>query len=88
MAEKSPKHHNQIYTKHQNQPKRLNGFAQDLFFASVATMVYLIISKMAAEDTSRTKSSISEAIFIILSGAFEALQYQEISERRHYRSGD
>jgi putative peptidoglycan lipid II flippase len=49
-----------------NYANRLNGFVQGLFVASISTVLYPMISKMAAENNIRgLKSSISEAISII-----------------------
>ena len=49
-----------------NYANRLNGFVQGLFVASISTVLYPMISKMAAENNIKgLKSSISEAISII-----------------------
>jgi putative peptidoglycan lipid II flippase len=49
-----------------NYANRLNVFVQGLFVASISTVLYPMISKMAAEDNMNgLKSSISEAISII-----------------------
>ena len=49
-----------------NYARRLNGFVQGLFVASVSTVLYPMISKMATEDNIKgLKRSISEAIAII-----------------------
>ncbi len=49
-----------------NYANRLNGFVQGLFVASITTVMYPMISKMAAEDNMKgLKSNISEAISII-----------------------
>ena len=49
-----------------NYARRLNGFVQGLFVASVLTVLYPMISKMVAEDNIKgLKRSISEAIAII-----------------------
>ncbi len=49
-----------------NYANRLNGFIQGLFVASISTVLYPMISKMAAEDNMKgLKASISEAISVI-----------------------
>jgi putative peptidoglycan lipid II flippase len=49
-----------------NYANRLNGFVQGLFVASISTVLYPMISKMAAEDNMNgLKASISEAISVI-----------------------
>ena len=49
-----------------NYANRLNGFVQGLFVASITTVMYPMISKMAAEDNLKgLKNTISEAISII-----------------------
>ena len=49
-----------------NYANRLNGFVQGLFVASISTVLYPMISKMAAEDNMKgLKASISEAISVI-----------------------
>lgn len=49
-----------------NYANRLNGFVQGLFVASITTVMYPMISKMAAEGNVKgLKASISEAISII-----------------------
>lgn len=49
-----------------NYARRLNSFVQGLFVASITTVMYPMIAKMAAEDNLRgLKSTISEAISII-----------------------
>ena len=49
-----------------NYAKRLNGFVQGLFVSSIVTVIYPMISKMAAEDNIKgLKDSISEAISLI-----------------------
>ena len=49
-----------------NYARRLNGFVQGLFVASITTVMYPIISKMAVEENIKgLKSTISEAISII-----------------------
>lgn len=49
-----------------NYANRLNDFVQGLFVASITTVMYPMISKMAAEDNLKgLKSTISEAISII-----------------------
>ena len=49
-----------------NYANRLNGFVQGLFVVSITTVMYPMISKMAAEDNLKgLKSTISEAISII-----------------------
>jgi len=49
-----------------NYANRLNAFVQGLFVASISTVLYPMISKMAAEDNMNgLKASISEAISII-----------------------
>ena len=46
--------------------RRLNAFVQGLFVASISTVLYPMISKMAAEDNMKgLKASISEAISVI-----------------------
>jgi putative peptidoglycan lipid II flippase len=49
-----------------NYANRLNGFVQGLFVASILTVLYPMISRMAAEDNMHgLKASISEAISVI-----------------------
>ena len=49
-----------------NYANRLNSFVQGLFVASITTVMYPVISKMAAEDNIKgLRNSISEAISII-----------------------
>ncbi|NLJ89549.1 MAG: murein biosynthesis integral membrane protein MurJ [Clostridiales bacterium] len=49
-----------------NYARRLNGFVQGLFVASITTVMYPMISRMAAEDNiNGLKSTISESISII-----------------------
>ncbi len=49
-----------------NYARRLNGFVQGLFVASITTVMFPMISKMAAEDNIKgLKSTISEAISTI-----------------------
>ena len=49
-----------------NYAQRLNGFVQGLFVTSITTVLYPMISKMAAEKNMRgLKTSVSEAISII-----------------------
>jgi putative peptidoglycan lipid II flippase len=49
-----------------NYASRLNGFVQGLFVASISSVLYPMISKMAAEDNmDGLKASISEAISVI-----------------------
>lgn len=49
-----------------NYARRLNGFVQGLFVASITTVMYPMISKMAAEDNIKgLKSTLSEAISTI-----------------------
>ena len=49
-----------------NYASRLNDFVQGLFVASISTVLYPMISKMAAEDNMKgLKASISEAISVI-----------------------
>ncbi len=49
-----------------NYARRLNGFVQGLFVASITSVMYPMISKMAAENNvTRLKTTLSEAISII-----------------------
>ena len=65
-----------------NYANKLNGFVQGLFVAPLATAMYPMISKMAAEDNIKgLKSSVSEAInsinILVIPATFGAMLFAE-----------